>query len=386
MKKVLAAALLLPLLAGCATTATVRGGGGPGIDEVRLEPYDGPKARISVGSFEDKTAKGGGSIGEGMATMLTTALVNSNRFLVLERDLLDEVIREQDLGASGRVRQATAAPRGEIEGAELLVLGAVTAFEPEAMGVGGALLGIGTLVGSAILHEKHSAVPVAAATYTESHVAVDLRVVDTATSRILATVSVEAKGYDVGGGFITEIGGGRARLPLAFGGFQKGATEEAIRKAIDLGAAEIARRTPAEYYRHRDEEFAAGRMLGFEYLDVPGLTGERFAQAGVRVAESADAWATLAGELGLAGAGAAPPVDFSVQRVAAVLAGGQTEAGRTVSVEKVVAYPDRVEITAALLPLPPGAKVEKVTPAVLHPMALVRLDRTGPITVTWQAR
>jgi curli biogenesis system outer membrane secretion channel CsgG len=386
VRRALAAALLLPLLAGCATTATVRGGGGPGIDEVRLEPYDGPKARISVGSFEDKTAKGEREIGGGMATMLTTALVNSNRFLVLERDLLDEVIREQDLGASGRVQPATAAPRGEIEGAELIVLGAVTAFEPEAMGVGGALLGIGTLVGSAILHEKHSAVPVAAATYTESYVAVDLRVVDTATSRVLASVSVEGRGYDMGGGFITEIGGGRARLPLAFGGFQKGATEEAIRKAIDLGAAEIARRTPPEYYRHRDDEFSAGRMLGFAYLDLPGLTGERFPQSGVRVAESDAAWAALAGELGLAGAAAAPPVDFSAQRVAAIVAGGQAEAGRTVSVEKVVGYPDRVEITVSLLPPAPGATIDKVTPAVLHPMALVRLDRAGPITVTWQSR
>jgi len=59
-----------------------------------------------VASFEDKTRKGGGDIGTGLSTMLTTALVNSNRFIVLERDVLDEVLREQDFGASGRVRAA----------------------------------------------------------------------------------------------------------------------------------------------------------------------------------------------------------------------------------------------------------------------------------------
>ena len=55
-----------------------------------------------------------------MATMLTTALVGTNRYIVLERDVLSEVIREQDLGASGRVKAGTEAPIGEIEGADLL--------------------------------------------------------------------------------------------------------------------------------------------------------------------------------------------------------------------------------------------------------------------------
>ena len=127
---------------------------------------------------------------------------------------------------------------------------------------------------------------------------------------------------------IAEVGGGRSRLPLAFGGFQKAATEKAVRKAIDLAVVELARRTPAEYFRHRAEEFASGRMAAFAYLDLPGLTGERFAEAGVRVASTPEEWAALAAELGLAGAGAAPPVDFSVQRVAAVFAGAQPGPGR----------------------------------------------------------
>jgi curli biogenesis system outer membrane secretion channel CsgG len=379
-----AAALLLPLFLGaCATTtASVRGGEG-GLDSARIEPYDGPRARIAVAAFEDKTAKGGGEIGSGMATMLTTALVNSNRFIVLERDALDEVLSEQDLGASGRVRADTAAPVGEIEGAELLAIGAVTAFEPETIGIGGGVLGLGTLIGTAILHESNSNIPVAAATYLESYIAVDVRLVDAVTSRVLFTTSVEARGYNWGGGVIAEVGGGRSRLPLAFGGFQKTATEAAVRKAVNLAAAELVRRTPTEYFRHRAEEFSSGRMAAFAYVDIAGLTGARFPERGLRVAASPAEWVALAAELGLEGPAAAPPVDFSVQRVAAVFAGAQPGPGVSVSVEKAVAYPDRVELTAALLPPPEGAGRLKPTPALLRPMALVRLEQGATISVTW---
>lgn len=380
-----AVALLLPLIAGaCATTATVRGGGGD-LDGARLEPYDGPKARIAVAAFEDKTKKGGGEIGTGMATMLTTALVNSNRFLVLERDVLDEVLREQDLGASGRVRAGTAAPVGEIEGAELLAIGAVTAFEPEAMGIGGGILGLGTLIGSAILNDRYGT-PIGAATYQESYIAIDVRVVDAATSRVLFTTSIDAKGYDMGGGLMATVGGGRSRLPLGFGGFQKTATEEAVRKAIDLAVVELALRTPSDYFRHGDAEYASGRMAAFAYLDLAGLTGERFGQPALRVAANPAEWAALAAELGLQGKAAEPPVDFSVQRVAAVFAGEQIAPGESVSVEKAVAFSDRVELTAVLLPPPQGAEGLKPTPALLHPMALVRLENGKPLRLVWGGR
>jgi curli biogenesis system outer membrane secretion channel CsgG len=385
--KFLAAVVLLPLpLGACATTAGVRGGGGAGIEAARSEPYDGPKARIAVAPFEDKTAKGSGAIGGGMATMLTTALVNSNRFIVLERDLLDEVLREQDLGASGRVSAGTAAPIGEIEGAELLVIGAVTEFEPERMGIGGASVGLGTLIGSAVLHEKNEWLPVGAATYKESSIGIDIRAVDAATSRVIFTTSIEAKGVDWGGGVIAEIGGGHSRLPLGFGTFQKAATEKAVRKAIDLAVAELARRTPAEYFRHRTEDFASGRMAAFDYLDIPGLSGERFPNAEVRVASNGAEWASLAADLGLVGQAAAAPVNFSLQRVAAVFGGSQDTPGRTVSVEKAVAFPDRVELTASLLPPPKEAGELKPTPALLHPMALVRLESGPPVSLVWLER
>jgi curli biogenesis system outer membrane secretion channel CsgG len=49
----------------------------------------------------------GGSVGSGMSDMLADALVNSNRFIVLERQHVKDVMAEQDFGRSGRVKRET---------------------------------------------------------------------------------------------------------------------------------------------------------------------------------------------------------------------------------------------------------------------------------------
>ncbi len=230
-------ALSLALAAGLATggcvamqpSAQVTSGGGPGIAEAQAVPYNGPKARIAVAKFTDKTGKGWGRIGNGMADMLSTELFNSNRFIVLERGELGEVLKEQDLGAAGRIKRETAAPIGEIEGAELLVVGAITEFEPNASRVGGGVLGgiVGLGVG-----------------VKTAHVAIDLRIVDAKTSRILAATSVEGKAQDVGG--IAGIGVGP--LGVGLGGFAKTPMEKAIRLCLRTAVQFISNQTPAQYY------------------------------------------------------------------------------------------------------------------------------------------
>ena len=139
--------LLTISVIGCVspgTKATVTSDyGAPSVTEAQAEAYDGPKARITVAQFDDKTGKGWwtGGIGDGMADQLATALFNSNRFILLERQTLGHVLYEQDLGASERIRKETTAPIGEIEGAELLVVGSVTEFEGHASGSGGGIGG-----------------------------------------------------------------------------------------------------------------------------------------------------------------------------------------------------------------------------------------------------
>ena len=230
---------------GCQTTPTAKvtsGEGGPSIGEARSEAYDGPKARIAVSQFTDKTAKGGGlrhwwnpEIGDGMRDMLATALFNTNRFIVLERQMLDEVMAEQDLGASGRVKEETAAAIGEIEGAELIVTGAITEFEPASGGVGGGVGGVFGRVFGAV-----------AGGLKKSHIAIDLRVVDTRTSRIVAATSVEGEARDTNlGGLLvgSSVGGG-------LGGYSNSSMEKAVRIALGAAVDFIVTKTPEMFYHY----------------------------------------------------------------------------------------------------------------------------------------
>jgi curli biogenesis system outer membrane secretion channel CsgG len=233
----LAAAVLVASVApSCAPvqpTAMVTSGGGPGITEAQSIPYNGPKARIAVSKFVDKSAKGYGGIGEGMAEMLTTALFNTNRFIVLERGDLGEVLAEQDLAASGRIKQGSAAPVGQIEGAELRVVGAITEFEPNAGGAGGGLMVPGFGVGLSVQN---------------AHIAIDIRIIDAKTSRILAAHTVEGSAQDVGG--LGGIAGGYPPLAVGFGSFAKTPMEKAIRVCLQTAVSYIAQQTPAQYYRY----------------------------------------------------------------------------------------------------------------------------------------
>ena len=248
MKKamtILGLAVVAIWISSCAPTATVTSPGGPSISEAQAEQYDGPKARLAVGEFQDKTAKGGwtggwlgmfgiswAEIGNGMRDMLTTALFSTNRYIVLEREHLDTVMQEQDLATSGRIKKGTEARTGEIYGADLIIVAAITEFEGSAKGVGGGTKILGVTVGGGV---------------KKAHIAMDIRIIDAETSQIVAATSVEGSATSFAAGGATNIGGS---LPVALGGFSKTPTEKAIRVCIQKAVEYIVSKTPQEYYRH----------------------------------------------------------------------------------------------------------------------------------------
>src|SRR5947199_2958272 len=156
MKKLLIA--LAVVLTGCAPmaemiqnarqpTAKTASTTEQSIDQAQLEAYNGTKARVPVSRFTDQSGKGKGigigypgfawyspQIGNGMADMLSDALLQSNRFIVLDRQAIQDVIQEQDLAAAGRVSRETGKPMGQVEGADLLIKGSVTEFDPGSAG------------------------------------------------------------------------------------------------------------------------------------------------------------------------------------------------------------------------------------------------------------
>ena len=147
--------------------------------------YKGPKKRIAVMDFEVKVPHAHWKIGSGMAEMLITALHETGEFVLLERKELLDIIKEQDLGESERVRKETAARIGEMLGAQVLVRGALTEFEEKV--VRGA-------VGGVLLKKKAGA----GLTTTSAHIACDLRMYDATTGVIMEATSEEAKASSVG--------------------------------------------------------------------------------------------------------------------------------------------------------------------------------------------
>ncbi len=242
--------MVVTLIFGCTPppSTTVRGGAGPDIATAQQAQYNGPKARIAVADFEDKMKRNrfyANEYGSGMKDMLATALFNTNRYVVLERDHVDMVLEEQDFGASGRVKQETASATGEIEGAELLVVAAVTGFDPAVSKAGA---GLGSAFG--ILGDLAAGV---AGGFSQASIAIDVRIVDARTSRVVAATSVESKASKFSGGSVLS----GVATGVGLGGFAKTPMEQAIRDAIEKMVQFLVSKTPAQYYHQSNAKPAA---------------------------------------------------------------------------------------------------------------------------------
>lgn len=231
------------ILCSCASppgqpTAMVTHYQGPSVAEAKAVPYSGAKARIAVGDFQVKA--GGGAplvIGDGMREMMVTALFNTNRFIVLERQAMQDILLEQELGASGHVVRETAAPRGRLEGVELMAYGVVSEFDMDSSGVG-----IGFVMPNVPFRFGGGS--------KNAHVAIDLRLVDTATGRILFATRVEGKASDYSATVGTWIGGGSTFMPVSLGAYKNTPMEKAIRVCIDQAVNFLCTRTPGEYFQY----------------------------------------------------------------------------------------------------------------------------------------
>jgi len=230
--------------------AQTYGGGGPNINQATQESAHGPKARIAVAKFLDKSGKGqAAGIGSGMADMLATSLFQTGRYIVLERQNLQDVLSEQDLGASGRIRPDTAAAIGQVEGAEILVTGNITEFEAATSGGQG---GLG-VSGQDVTGDKRSlanklfgsVVGKLGGAFQSSHIAIDMRLVDTRTGRVVAAASVKGEANDISG-LGSAAGSG---LAGDLSGYAKTPMEKAIRLAIQEAVQFVVAQTPAQYYR-----------------------------------------------------------------------------------------------------------------------------------------
>jgi curli biogenesis system outer membrane secretion channel CsgG len=133
----------------------------------------GFKRSVAVYDLEPKAPGSRGGVGDVLVEMLQTTLVESGCFIVVERAELHQIEEEQRLKETGQARAATAATSGKLIPAQVLVMGAITTYSThESGGALGGALGGGRFGGVASKKAK---------------VTLDLRLVDTTTSEVLAT-------------------------------------------------------------------------------------------------------------------------------------------------------------------------------------------------------
>jgi curli biogenesis system outer membrane secretion channel CsgG len=259
-------AFVCAIVVGCTNTATVTKGGGQTIAQARAENATGPKYRIAVGAIVDKSGvagnrslsqqivainKGGDKnspmtatgILAGIRDMLVTELFGTGQFIVLDREDLNSVMVEQEFSHSARVGDTTRIPLGQLEGAELLVVGALTAFDTGAGSEGGALpipvpLGRDAKYGWGLLNLS----------FKRGYAAMDLRIIDVATGRIVASTAVEGKNTHFGLNFtgLFDVGGNTIRLPGILSYFSNTPVEEALQKMVTAAIGTIAEQKPSQ--------------------------------------------------------------------------------------------------------------------------------------------
>jgi curli biogenesis system outer membrane secretion channel CsgG len=210
--------------------------------------------------LEDKTqGQHGGwhNVGSGMSDMLVTALVKSNKFIVIEREQLQKVMNEQSLGQSGAVSAQTAAKIGQILGVSYIITGSVTEF-----GIKESKLGVGNLgrvlpFGGGVETKTNKAV-----------VAMDLRLINTSTAEILKAMKGEGEEKSTGVSIDMDIA---PSVDFGKDGFDETVIGKAVRKAVDMAAKDIIASESSEPWTARIIKIEGNQI----YLNSGEENGEK---------------------------------------------------------------------------------------------------------------
>jgi curli biogenesis system outer membrane secretion channel CsgG len=163
------------------------------------------KVRVAVLPLENNSTFRwwGDNLGAAASDELTTQLVKSGQFSVIERMQIEAILAEQGFGQSGRVNPATAASIGEVLGVQVVFVGSITQFsiETKRAGIGG----IG-------------------ASFTEAESILDIRAVNTSTAEIMSVA--EGKGKK-------RLGGINVNNVSFQQNFDAGLAQEALRPAVE---------------------------------------------------------------------------------------------------------------------------------------------------------
>ncbi len=171
------------------------------------------KVRVAVLPLQNNSTwhYWGGQLGEAASDELTTQLVKSGAFSVIERRQIEAILAEQGLGQSGRVNASTAAAIGEVLGVQIVFMGSITQFSVSTKRAG--FGGIG-------------------ASFTEAESILDVRAVNTSTAEILSVAEGSGK-KRLGGVAVNDISFQQ--------NYDAGLAQEALRPAIEDVVEELVK-------------------------------------------------------------------------------------------------------------------------------------------------
>jgi len=142
---------------------------------INLPPYKGEKLTIAVIGLRNETDSPDPAfrelrVGFGLSNMLATALFETGRFRLVERnqEIIEHVIKEQWLGQTGYINPMTAAETGKMVGAKAVVYGQVTEFGIRKVGFYAGVYGRRNIT---------------------TRIAIDVKMVSTETGEIIGAVS-----------------------------------------------------------------------------------------------------------------------------------------------------------------------------------------------------
>ncbi|NIN70704.1 MAG: hypothetical protein GTO46_01970 [Gemmatimonadetes bacterium] len=211
------------------------------------EAQQGPKLRVAVmdGTWDPGLFEATGTFGaagysynqslenyaQGLTEMMVAELLESDRFVVVERQAIADVLAEQELQYSGAVNPETAVQAGRIVGAQFFIRPVITTFSYGEKGRGGA-------VGVTVPVD----VPVAGGIRigggkktVQARLVIDSRIYDVQTSQITTSVqgegSVERSSSHVA--LDTDV------LDVGTEGFENTPLGEATRAAVEQVVANI---------------------------------------------------------------------------------------------------------------------------------------------------
>jgi curli biogenesis system outer membrane secretion channel CsgG len=191
--------------------------------EATRSAYEGLKRTVAVYQFQTSDATAASA--DALTAMLSDALVRDGRFVVVERQDIGDVATEQTLGAQHSTTAETAAKAGKMIGASLIIRGSVTKYEPNAQS-SSISIGFGSFGGNALgAHGGHAVI------------GISLRVIDSTTSQVLATVKAEGTASSHGVDVTADSNSG-AQLTASTA--QQTPLGQAAEQAIDKAVPQIA--------------------------------------------------------------------------------------------------------------------------------------------------